>query len=84
MLDKPLQLETNFSNDFSKHSRNSLYYPHQMTLEPCFPTISVFRWNYCGLSNCLCGQQGQTSKQTCVELKQWKETFANTVKILSK
>jgi len=24
-------------------------------------TISVFRWNSCGLSNCLNGHQGQSS-----------------------
>jgi len=32
------------------YSRNSLYFLHQNTPKPCFTTISVFRWNSCGLS----------------------------------
>jgi len=33
----------NFSNGFSKHSRNLLYYLHQNMLKPCIATISLFR-----------------------------------------
>jgi len=51
-----------FSNGLSSYSRNSLYYHHQNTLKPRFATISDFRLYSCGLSKCLCGQQGQTLK----------------------
>ena len=43
----------------SQNSLNSLYYHHQNTRKPCFIIISVFRQNSCGLSKCLCRQQGQ-------------------------
>jgi len=38
---------------------------HRNVPKHCFTIISVFRWNSCGLSECLCSQQGQTLRKFC-------------------
>jgi len=55
----------------SQTSLNSLYYHHQNTRKPCFTIISLFRYNSCSLSKCLCRQQRQIFKKSLA----WSTVF---------
>ena len=61
--------KTRDRNGLSQYSRTSLHNHRQNTPKPCFMTISVFRWNSCGLSKCLNGLQGQTLKNLVAPVK---------------